>query len=281
MKVRQLDNAPAGIEVFDVDLQTASSETILELGRLAVENLILVVRKQQLSAIREAEICEIMGSVEKVTGDRLQFCPLDDNRLPIDSILQVTGRRGSDGRPLGIFGHDSDLDWHANRASSEDQRKPLVWLYSVSGAMGSKTSWANCAVAYGDLDGETKIELENLKGIFGFEPGRYTPATNFSSHRNNDGIAMVQTIRATGRKGLYFPFLQLFGFKDRSEEYSRALIQRLRDHVLQPQYVYHHHWADGDVVISEQWLTIHKRWACDVSQRMLHRITMGYENVQF
>ena len=52
---------------------------------------------------------------------------------------------------------------------------------------------------------------------------------------------------------------------------------RLIEHVTQPQFIYDHHWKDGDVVISEQWLSIHKRWAFDdMEKRMLHRIAFDY-----
>lgn len=282
MEVRPLNGAPAGIEILGLDLSTAHSSSLLEVGRLAAENLIVVIRDQKLSPQREDYICRQIGSVEEVIGPREAFCPLSENGEKVKSILQVSGMRDANGAPMGIFGHDSDLDWHANRASSEKERKPLVWLYSVFGSEGSRTSWANCSAAFHDLDKPTQEELSSLSGIFGFEPNRYTAVEGFfHSHRNLDGIKMVQTVKGTNRQGLYFPFLQLFGFKDKSEEYSQALINRLVEHVLQPQYVYHHDWRDGDVIISEQWMTIHKRWACDVSHRMLHRITFDYSNVQF
>ena len=52
----------------------------------------------------------------------------------------------------------------------------------------------------------------------------------------------------------------------------------LIEHVLQDKYRYDHHWKDGDVVISEQWLTIHKRHTFErMDKRILHRIAFDYE----
>ncbi len=35
------------------------------------------------------------------------------------------------------------------------------------------------------------------------------------------------------------------------------------------------HWKDGDLVLSEQWLTIHKRHAFErMDKRLMHRITI-------
>ena len=57
-------------------------------------------------------------------------------------------------------------------------------------------------------------------------------------------------------------------------------MQKLRQHVEQEKYTYHHDWEDGDIVISEQWLSIHKRWPFeDMKNRLLHRIAFGYENL--
>ena len=39
------------------------------------------------------------------------------------------------------------------------------------------------------------------------------------------------------------------------------LFNYLKKHILQDKYRYDHHWEDGDLVVSEQWLTIHKRHA--------------------
>ena len=42
----------------------------------------------------------------------------------------------------------------------------------------------------------------------------------------------------------------------------------------------HHDWEDGDLVISEQWLSIHKRWTFEkMDKRVLHRIAFDYDKV--
>ena len=34
----------------------------------------------------------------------------------------------------------------------------------------------------------------------------------------------------------------------------------LTGHILNDKYMYHHHWDDGDIVMSDQDITLHKRW---------------------
>ena len=57
-------------------------------------------------------------------------------------------------------------------------------------------------------------------------------------------------------------------------------MEKLVEHVLKPEFCYDHHWEDGDVVISEQWLSINKRWAFEqMDKRVLHRIAFNYKNL--
>ena len=46
--------------------------------------------------------------------------------------------------------------------------------------------------------------------------------------------------------------------------------------------MYHHDWQDGDVLLSEQWLGIHKRWKFEgIIERTLHRIESDFTHIKF
>ena len=56
----------------------------------------------------------------------------------------------------------------------------------------------------------------------------------------------------------------------------------LIEHCLQDKYVYEHKWNPGDIVISDQVLTLHKRveWEPEIiAKRVLHRITFHYDRI--
>lgn len=186
------------------------------------------------------------------------------------------------GRP-GLFGHVSDLDWHCNKPG-EPRRKPLVWLLGVTGTAGSRTSWTNNILAWQDLDSDTQQQIRDLKMVCGWRRGNYSEF-DFSggSGREEDFNEyytpnLVYTNNG-GQTGLFFPFLQFRNFVGLTEEQSISIVNKLADHVLQEKYIYHHDWQDGDVVIAEQWLGIHKRWAFDgMPTRILHRSTFDFAN---
>jgi len=60
------------------------------------------------------------------------------------------------------------------------------------------------------------------------------------------------------------------------------LYEKLINHVTQEKYIFHHDWNDNEVIISEQWHTLHKRWEFDnIENRMLHRIAFDDTKVNF
>lgn len=278
MNTTNLKNCYWGVEIHNLNLKNASRKDLLNVGKLLLKHQVVVLRGQYLTAEEEVRICYEIGDVEKVTA--LNRCPVDQNGRVISEIQRVTGMLHPDGTPMGLFGHDHDLDWHANRPSAEMERKPIIWLRSVYGSNGSRTSWANCTLAYNHFDDDFKNEINELYGIFGFEPNNYTSWNEWKPHRNYEGIKIVRSVSGLSEKVLFFPFLQLFGFKDKSEEYFKRISNKIRGQILKEEFIYHHDWQDGDVVISEQWGTIHKRWECDVRNRMLHRISFGWDNIK-
>lgn len=256
------------VVIVDEDITTLSDTEIEQVARLSVSNMVVVFKNQKLTAKQELNICQTIGNVQ-LTSAEISILP---------GVIRVTGEKNSKGEE-GLFGHKHALDWHANQPSSRD-RKPLIWLYGEKGTSGSRTSWINNIMAYEALDDEFKAELQDIEVYCGYKKGGYSDSRYFKEHVNTDNpIKLIQT-NEEGKTGLFFPFLQIFGFKDKSEDYFNETMQRLREHVLNPRFAYHHDWQDGDIVLSEQWLSIHKRWEFDqMEKRVLHRIALDHEKV--
>jgi alpha-ketoglutarate-dependent taurine dioxygenase len=67
-----------------------------------------------------------------------------------------------------------------------------------------------------------------------------------------------------------------------TKEESKNLIDELADYTVQEKYCYHHDWQDGDLVISEQWLGIHKRWRFEkIATRLLHRAVFDFPDQDY
>ena len=241
-----------------------------EIKEALANELVVVIRGQDLTPDEEVEFCQSIGTCQPVLSERSKHIALNNH------ILRVTGQKDKDGEE-GLFGHVDALDWHANQASNYN-RSPLIWLYGKSGTKGSRTSWIDNKKAYEDLEPRLQEELKDIKITLGYEPGKYSDSKYFREHHNTDSpMDLVHTNRA-GKTGLYFPFLQIFGMVGKDDHEFKTVMNMLEGHILQDKYRYDHYWEDGDIVISEQWLTIHKRWRFEeMENRIVHRIAFDYE----
>lgn len=265
------------------NIAEATQEEINTIGNLLATNIVVVARGQTLTPQDECRILHLFGNVENSLPVEHQepwkyfFIP-DTNT----EIIRVTGELDEHGNP-GMFHHVSDLDWHCNRPAHPN-RLPIVWLYGIKGTKGSRTSWNNTVMAFDDLTPDYYEEIKDLKMICGFRQGGYTEinfgkAEDFNEHYNP---SVIHTNDVNGKKCIFFPFLQFKHFVDMTREETLPVLERLRDYILQDKYVYHHDWEDGDVVLSEQWQSLHKRWAFDdITNRLLHRGVCDFANIKF
>jgi taurine dioxygenase len=260
------------VEFLNDDLTSISDQRAKEIGKLVTEKIVVVLRKQSLTVEDELKFAKSCGKVQSTAGEKGKHLSI------ADGVLRVTGKKNEYGEE-GLFGHKAALDWHANQPSNVN-RMPLIWLYGVEGTAGSRTSWINMIEAHKDLPNDLAEEIKDIEITLGYKRGSYSPSTFFKEHHHKDRPFKIVQTNTAGQTGLYFPFLQIFGMKGLGEEKFVELMEKLKSHVLQEKYIYHHNWQDGDVVISEQWLSVHKRWAFQkMDERVLHRIAFDYSKI--
>ena len=266
----------------DFDFNSATQSDINEIARLLATNTLVVARGQHLTVQDEVRIAkmfkdpQVFNTEDENSSDTMfQGAEVKDSD---NMALRVTGEKDEHGR-TGIAGHEDEMQWHANDQTTPN-RKPLVWLYSVKGSKGSRTSWNNNILSYNNLPKEKREPLENLKLV---------PYQNVSLNENEDNSVgkvdyhpnlVMENI--AGRKGFYFPFYQISGFKDMNEDESKEIINWLSEYTVRDEFCYHHDWEDGDVVIAEQWLGIHKRWPFkNIEERLLHRMAFDFPDIDY
>jgi len=257
--------------IYDNDINKMSDDELKAMFKQVVSNLVVVFKNQRVSVENELRICTIAGEVMP-TFNRAKDISV------IDGILRVTGKKDEKGNE-GLFGHKTALDWHANQPSNPD-RKSIIWIYALEGAVGSRTSWLNMVAAYNDLPTDLKEYVQDIEMYCGYSTGRYSTSPYFHDHINTKNKVKLLHTNPEGLTGLMFPYFQLFEFVGKSKLEFKLMTKMLWEHCLQEKYIYHHDWQNGDIVISEQWLTLHKRWPFEnMENRLLHRVAFGHENI--
>ena len=267
----------------DFDFRSATQEDINQIAKLLATNTLVVARRQDLTTQDEVRIAkmfkdpQIFNTEDENSPDTMfQGAEVKDSD---NMALRVTAEKDEHGR-TGIAGHEDEMQWHANDQTTPN-RKPLVCLYSVKGSRGSRTSWNNNILSYNSLSKEKREPLEDLKLI------PYQNVSLDENHEYKDGTVeeyypnlVMENI--AGKRGFYFPFYQISGFKDMGEDESKEIIDWLSEYTIRDEFCYHHDWEDGDIIITEQWLGIHKRWPFkNIEERLLHRMAFDFPDQDY
>ena len=256
------------------DIKSLSVTQLHEVAKLCNRHYVVIFRDQNLTIQDQMRIASSIGTVKLDHGKD----DAEKERILIEpGVIRVTGELNANG-DKGLFGHDDELDWHTHHANAV-RRYPFVWLYAVKGSAGSRTSWINQEMAYNDLSEDIKRKLETIKYASGYKIGSFSNMAVAKEKINYENpISLVHTNKE-GKKGLYFPFQQVYDIVEgATREEWQELHKLLKEHCTQEKYIYHHAWQDNDLVISEQWLSIHKRWSFNgMKNRLLHRIAFDYD----
>jgi|TARA_B110000977_G_scaffold46899_1_gene63772 taurine dioxygenase len=265
------------VMIENLDLRKAQQQDIDDICKLIAKYTCVVIRNQSLEIDDELRVLDMFKDPFAFNSEVLSHPDKEGYRDCIvphskDYLIRVTAALDENGNP-GFAGMEEELQWHCNDATHAD-RSQITWLYSVEGSHGSRTSWNNNVLSYRDLDEDTKQKIQNVKA-------KMCHWTDGEEGREYFTPNIVHTNLA-GQTGLFFPFLQISHFVGMSKEESDEFKQPLVEHTTQEKYMYHHDWQDGDLIVSEQSLGIHKRWPFpDMKNRLLHRAVMDFNDLDY
>jgi taurine dioxygenase len=253
------------VEIDEVCLQDLSPAEARIIGKLVLTNLVVVVKGQKMTPDEQLDFCNHLGRVERYYTSKRKIAISQDYSSG-DGVARITGQKNERGA-RGMFPDKSELIWHADGCEKHN-RNSIVWLHAVSGSEGSLTSWNNTAMAYQDMPEDIQEKVRGMK-IHTKTPEDFPLYIKRS--RNPFNVFMKND---AGVGGLYYPH----NFVD--EIIGEDIHDYLVDFLFQPKYIYDHEWTDGDIVISEQWLTTHMRHHCEtIETRVLNRIGLKHDKV--
>lgn len=267
--------------IEDFDLRSATQEDINKIAKLIASNTCVLIRNQSLTIEDELTVINMFKDPEPMLPPdhpALEGLAADLEKDPTGIVVRITGelRNGH----AGGAGWNEELDWHCNMAEVPT-RRPVVWLYGIRGTAGSRTTWNNTIAAYADLDEDIKNKISDLHSIYG-----NIDAPDAVGHTgieyNTEWTPSLVHRNIAGKVGMFFSPLQIHKFVELTKEESDNLKALLFEHVTKEKYLYHHDWKDGDLIISEQWLGIHKRWPFEkMNQRLVHRAAMDFPDQNY
>jgi alpha-ketoglutarate-dependent taurine dioxygenase len=284
MKARLINNSWP-VEITDFDFNTATQHDINLLGCLVNHYTLVLVKHQSnaLPVLAQENACKMFGStlLDRIDANGFKEVTKNLKHPDGDITLRVTGELDQDGKP-GLFGFDHELEWHANKVE-QPHRRSMVWLYGERGTSGSITEFTNHVLAYQDLDQDTKDQIRDLKinykGTFPYVSPKYDHGKTSAGWHTPP---LVFT-NPGGQTGIHLSWLHMDYYEGLTVEESAVITDRLTDHILSnPAYRYQHHWQDGDILLTEQWLGVHRRPAFkNMTTRVLDRIETNFDHIDF
>jgi taurine dioxygenase len=267
--------APLGAVVTGLDAsQAVAPEIILQLKKALRDHHILIFKNQNLSDEQFLNFSFYFGSL---------FVPPDDvpvlaSQLGVTPVIIPVANVDGGYTGTGELAFHSDHKWTPYPSSGS-----LLYALEVTSA-GGDTSWLNLNLAYETLDESTKRRIADLQLI------TYNPFLNKSGeprkkYRDDRSIPLispvfphplVRTHPESGKKILNLDYNTEVEVVGLDPQEGKELIEKLRQHLQQPQFYYQHKWSVGDIVYWDNQSTLHHRQAFDPNQRrVMKRISLA------
>jgi alpha-ketoglutarate-dependent taurine dioxygenase len=232
---------------------------ILALGRHGV----VCFPRQKLTARQQKDFAARFGELEVNVASG----PYQEPGLPEVMILSNIVK---DGKPIGLA--DAGQDWHTDMSYSKTIAFANV-LYALqvprrNGKMLGDTEFSGMHAAYDGLPDDLKKKLEGMTVLHDFnkfwemmrrEKGSKRPPLTEAQRKQKPPVSHPIFLEhpITRRKVLYANPGYSMRINELPQKESDEILEFLFKHQLKPQYRYRHQWSEGDVLMWENFGTIH------------------------
>lgn len=269
-------DAPTGARITGIDLGTPLDDATYEaIHRAWLDYQVLVFPGQTMTEADQIRFASHWGELPvraRYAGRR------EEGRRSHPSIMLISNIR-EDGEPIGSL-PDGDMMFHSDGQYDEHPyRYTMLYALEVPSS-GGNTLFANLYRAYDALPEDLKDRLAGLEAQHGYYAGRHvTPEIlrTLGITRVDDTFAhpVITAHEETGRPVLYISRLLTTYLKGLPEDEGNELLDRLLDHVENPDFVYEHVWSAGDFVIWDNRCLNHARTDFAAGERrLLRRVTV-------
>jgi taurine dioxygenase len=253
-----------GARIEGMDLSRSLSEKEVEeiiqaIGRYGV----LCFPGQRLTARQHRDFAARFGELEINVASGAYQEPGIPEVMILSNIVK-------DGRPIGLA--DAGQDWHTDMSYSKTIAFANV-LHALqvprrNGKVLGATEFSSMHAAYEGLPEKIRTKLEGMTVLHDFnkfwemmrrEKGSRRPPLTEAQRKAKPPVSHPIFLKhpITGRKVLYANPGYSMRINELPEKESDEMLEFLFEHQLKPEYRYRHEWNEGDVLMWENFGTIH------------------------
>jgi taurine dioxygenase len=265
---------PLGAEIRGVDVSTVDAASFPAIRQALHDHQVILFRGQDISDPQFLEFARYFGEIDMPRKTRID----NDPWIPEHpEIIVISNLKDETGKEMGALGA-SEAFWHADMTYLDDV--PLCsLLYALEiPSEGGETGFSNQYLAFDTLPEDLSARMQGRELVHDHahnSSGALTPNwEEQDSPLETQGAYHPIAVHhhATNRKHLMLgrrPHALITGLElDESE----ALLDDLWEHATQEKFAWRHEWQVGDLIIWDNWSTMHHRNPFDDSQRrIMHR----------
>ena len=272
-----------GYAIADLEPAIGSVVTGLDLSRdmsdATMRSLIDLLHRRGVIVIREQALSDAdYVHFGRFWGRPLAFFIAEHRDAAFPELIRIDNNPAT---PPAM--RDGAVHWHSD-SSYEEEPAAVTMLYGKEAPdEGGVTRFANTAAAFDALPEAMKARIDGLVAVHELgkapwidgetRPDPDRPARNLPSVRH----PLVMRHPVTGRRGIFASgtACAIDGVPD---EEAVALIRTLRDHVVRPEFCAEYKVMPGDIVLWDNFGTVHTASPIDYSnedgkRRLLYRIS--------
>lgn len=251
-------DAALGAEVTDIDLDgPIDADTTEEIRMALCEHGVLVFPGQGISPEAQVTLTRQLGEPEVHV--------LSNFSLPGMPEVFIVSNVRKNGKPVGAI--NAGQYWHSDLSyTAQPTFASMLHAKQVPPGRG-ETMFANMVRAYETLPPDARARIEGRRAVhdyalayetvFAGNPDRtLTPEQASEVPPVEHPIVRIQP--ETGRKALYVNPGFTRRIVEMDENKSRETLEFLFDHATDPNNIYTHRWHDGDFVMWDNRVTMHK-----------------------
>jgi alpha-ketoglutarate-dependent taurine dioxygenase len=281
MQVTPLSPA-LGAEITDIDLRKPQDDAAVKAIRKAFDdNIFVVFREQSLS---EDDQLRAAGYFGKVFVRRKPAEGLTNPGGQWDTPFMLVTNIVENGKAIGVFG-DGEMWFHHDTSYYPEPHRATL-LYSMKlPSWGGNTCFSNMYKAYENIPRPLRDKLEGKKVLQVHDYKRRErldlDKIDLNTVRHHAQPIFI-THPATGRKALYISRLMSARIEGLAREESDIALAELFEIAENPAIIYEHEWRLGDLVIWDNWCSIHARKDFPRDEpRLMRRLTIEGQAMQF
>lgn len=257
MSVEPLSPALGG-EIKGVDLRRPQDDaTIKAINAAFDQHVVVVFRDQDLSEADQLRAAGYFGKVHVRRRPANGRTPGGDYDTPFMMVTNIV----ENGKSVGSFG-DGEM-WFHHDTSYYPQPHRATFLYSMQlTSRGGETCFSNMYKAYDNIPRALRDRLEgrNVLQVHDYKRRERIDLSQVALGKIlHHEQPIIITHPATGKKALYVSRLMSARIEGFSPAESEAALAQLFDIAEDPAIVYEHEWRLGDLVVWDNWCSIHAR----------------------